>query len=244
MGLLYDLKLALRPPKWSLRHQSLRYAGKTEPEIHLLPFLVRPHCVAIDGGANKGVYSWWLSKYCETVHAFEPNPKMFGYMRRAVPANVKPYNLALAKNKETRTFYLPTSGSKEHHTRGSLHKVKARSKSREFIVNCIAIDDLNLENVGFIKLDVEGAELDCLLGAEKTLRRCRPVIMAEVTGIGQSKQEELIQYLRQSHYEILLLNNGILTHLHHAAPLPPIERNCLFLPSSSPEGLKSGTSAS
>lgn len=44
----------------------------------------------------------------------------------------------------------------------------------ELPVPSVAIDDLGLARVDFIKLDVEGAELPALRGAEATLRRDRP----------------------------------------------------------------------
>ena len=50
---------------------------KGEGELHLLPFLTNKHKDSIDIGANKGVFSYLLSKLSSSVHAFEPNPKMF-----------------------------------------------------------------------------------------------------------------------------------------------------------------------
>jgi hypothetical protein len=42
------------------------------------------------------------------------------------------------------------------------------------------LDSYALEDVGFVKIDVEGHELAALRGAEQTLRRCRPLVLVEV----------------------------------------------------------------
>lgn len=44
----------------------------------------------------------------------------------------------------------------------------------------IAIDDLNLQNVGFIKIDVQGYELFVIRGAINTIKRCNPIIFVEL----------------------------------------------------------------
>ncbi len=43
----------------------------------------------------------------------------------------------------------------------------------------VTIDSLKLPYCGLIKLDIEGAEMDALLGALDTIRRCKPVIVIE-----------------------------------------------------------------
>ena len=42
------------------------------------------------------------------------------------------------------------------------------------------LDSYNLSNIGFIKIDVEGHELDVLRGAEVTLRRDQPNLLIEI----------------------------------------------------------------
>nr|WP_245933001.1 FkbM family methyltransferase [Caballeronia novacaledonica] len=46
-------------------------------------------------------------------------------------------------------------------------------------VPMISIDSLALERVDFIKIDVEGMEMDVLKGAAETLKRCAPVLLVE-----------------------------------------------------------------
>jgi hypothetical protein len=47
------------------------------------------------------------------------------------------------------------------------------------VVNMITIDSLDLNNVDYMKIDVEGAESLVLLGAEKTIKKFKPVICFE-----------------------------------------------------------------
>jgi hypothetical protein len=51
-------------------------------------------------------------------------------------------------------------------------------------VRTVAIDDVvereNLEQVDFVKMDIEGSELAALQGAEKTLRKFRPTLAVSV----------------------------------------------------------------
>lgn len=46
-------------------------------------------------------------------------------------------------------------------------------------IEAITIDSLNLDNVSFIKLDIEGMEHKALQGAIETLKKCRPMIVFE-----------------------------------------------------------------
>jgi FkbM family methyltransferase len=47
-------------------------------------------------------------------------------------------------------------------------------------VDVATLDSFHLDEVGFIKADVEGHELPVLRGATETLRRWRPTILTEV----------------------------------------------------------------
>jgi hypothetical protein len=49
------------------------------------------------------------------------------------------------------------------------------------------LDDYNLENVGFIKIDVEGHELKVINGAMRTIKRCLPNLIVEIEERFRSK---------------------------------------------------------
>lgn len=64
-------------------------------------------------------------------------------------------------------------------------RVVAETQSREALeVKTVSIDDLvrehDLETVNFIKMDIEGAELAALRGAENTIKRFRPKLAISV----------------------------------------------------------------
>ena len=214
------------PKKFYLGYQSRRASNKFEPELKLLKYLIPPGSIAIDGGANKGVYSWFLSKTCLEVHAFEPNPAMFAYLQKSVPKNTFCYRVALSDTHGQATFHLPTSSGIFHNTRGSLLKVFGESGCREFNVETRRIDDFDFENVGFIKLDIEGAELLALKGAENTIERDRPLILAETMEVGDSSNEELSNFLKEKGYLPMVYSDGFLSFLGR----DKFGHNCFYFP--------------
>src|ERR1035437_1223616 len=51
---------------------------------------------AIDVGANRGVYAYWMSKQASAVDAFEPQPDLAQYIRSARLRNVRVHEVALS----------------------------------------------------------------------------------------------------------------------------------------------------
>jgi len=155
---------------------------------------------------------------------------MFAYMSRAVPSNVEPHQLALSHSEGISRFNLPTTDGKRHHTRGSLNDVKAGSENKTFDVRTTTIDALGLTDLGFMKLDLEGSELDCLRGASETLERCSPVVMTEVTGVGGASSADLLGHMIDRNYQVLVLIDARLQYFGSDPRSIPCERNCVFVP--------------
>ena len=70
----------------------------------------------------------------------------------------------------------------KHHTGHSAltDVINIPEEALKFDVNVDTIDNLNLTDVDFIKIDVEGFEINVLEGAEKTLIKNSPVLVIEI----------------------------------------------------------------
>ena len=152
-----------------------------EPEVALVPLLSRRKGVAVDAGANKGVFLYHLSRSFERVYGFEPLPQLASYLKAAVPANVTVQGAALSNAPGTATLRLPRGfielGSLEAHTSDAW---TTDAPIEEHEVELKTLDSLGLRDVALMKIDVEGHELAVLEGARETISRYRPTVLVEV----------------------------------------------------------------
>ena len=174
------LKYAIFPPQlymWRLIRKHLR---KGEPELKILPQIVPPDRIAIDIGANKGVYSHLLARVCQSVEAFEPNPKIYRILTRTLPRNVVAHQVALSDSIGTAELIVPLRNGGYSNQTASLNPRKRNEGAGVVRVAQRTLDSYGFSNVGFIKIDVEGFEPAVLAGARETILRERPVMQIEL----------------------------------------------------------------
>ena len=134
----------------------------------------RPLGTAIDGGANRGIWTKELLKHFDEVVAFESRPEMYERLKEACP-QAKCYHYALWNKTGERV-------SNEYHGRntGASHVFMDQDGGTK----TMALDDTPYQ-VDFLKLDIEGAEIYALKGARKKIESYRPAIMVEMNGNGK-----------------------------------------------------------
>lgn len=153
-----------------------------EPELRHLGDFVPADRNAVDAGVWWGPWSWWLSRRAPHVDSFEPNPSLVAKLRTALPGNVTLHQVALSDEPGETTLWLPPGGAGTE-GRASLHeRDRPAAGWRPETTVTARLDDFELHNVGFIKIDVEGHELAVLRGAVETIERERPNLMVEVEG--------------------------------------------------------------
>lgn len=196
------------PAAWS-RYYPTRY------EVDKHRFLVdhcRPGSTVIDGGAHIGLFTVCMANAVGRngwVLAFEPTPGTRAVLTRTVALNglgasvsVRPEALGATTGRMS-LHIGPTEGSNSN----SLMEGRAGSTAAE--VPTLALDDVLAtlpSDPSCIKLDIEGAELDALLGAEALLRKHRPALCIEVhpraLRAGQRDPEQVRDLLLDLGYEL------------------------------------------
>ena len=149
-----------------------------EPELRHLDHFVPDDKTAVDIGTWWGPWSWWLARRAPRVEAFEPNGAICEELARVLPPNVTLRNLALSDLRGRATLWSPST---DFGTEGRSSLVpNDRDGWVCQTVETVALDELGLTDVGFVKIDVEGFELTVLHGATGLLAQQRPNVLVEI----------------------------------------------------------------
>lgn len=211
------------------RHLKRRAAGQYEPEIALLPRLVPPHLLAVDVGANTGSYCWFLRRLARQVVALEPLPDLARHLQAAHP-EIRVIAAAASSHCGTATIRRPLgrglAGLATIETANALPGQACESLS----VPLVTLDSLALPPVGFIKIDVEGHELEVVAGAAALLARDRPSLLIESEDRHRADAvSDLLAMLQRLRYSAHYLRAGTLHPAETRDPAnPPV--NYIFLP--------------
>lgn len=188
---------------------------------------VRPGFTAWDVGAERGWFTLLMARLVGPtgrVDAFEAFPGNFRLHQANVARNgfhwVRSNPVAVSRG-DGRLWFIPPSSTVTHHISelddcsGTGHL--SREQTPEAIeVPTISLDSYaertGLERLDFIKMDIEGAEVDALHGAERVLTRFRPAMTIEYNREALSRAgyslEELDLLLDGFGYERFLYRRG------------------------------------
>ncbi len=160
----------------------LKISGKLDDNIFILKDNIYNYIRAIDIGANKGTYSYALSKLFKNVESFEPITECTNLLKAYAfkKENITIYNVGLSNKNEDRRFYIPyiQNTNELNIGLGSVNDPGGERKVITIPVRCL--DEYNFQEVGFIKIDTEGNELEVIHGAINTIKRELPVILIEI----------------------------------------------------------------
>jgi len=143
-------------------------------ERALIERVVTPGMIALDVGANIGLHTLGLAERVGPggrVHAIEPDPDNFRLLvhgvKHARVENVRLHQLAASDRKGTLTLYVSAANRGDHRT------APAAEERRSFTLSAVSLDELlaGEPRVDFVKIDVQGAEVQVLRGLRETLRR-------------------------------------------------------------------------
>jgi FkbM family methyltransferase len=179
-----------------------------EPELRHLASFVPSDRTAVDVGTWWGPWSWWLARRVPQVEAFEPNASICSALGSILPANVALHNVALSDVRGESSLWSPSTefGSEGRST--LLADVRSGWVAQP--VQTVPLDELGLTEVGFVKIDVEGAELSVLRGGTALLTRDRPNLLVEIEEAHQSpdNMDLVFEYLADLGYHGTFLRRG------------------------------------
>jgi len=149
-----------------------------EPELRKLDEYLDCSRLAVDVGAWWGPWTAALARRCPEVHSFEPQPQLAAQLRTWVPSNVVVHETAVGDRSGTAELNRPDD---RPGTDGlATLRPMSSTDSETVTVPLATIDSLDLGDVGFMKIDVEGLELAALTGAAVTIERSKPRLMIEI----------------------------------------------------------------
>lgn len=164
--------------------------------------LLKPGHVVVDAGAALGDHTVACIKAVGPtgrVIAFEPHPKFFECLQYNCP-EAELYNAFLWASESSMYLDDGVPGN------AGASCATAFGKNDTYgPIRAMPLDSLALQRLDLIKLDCEGTELLALKGAEKTIRRCKPIIVSEVSEDMMAHQlidiEEFYAFLHDIRYD-------------------------------------------
>ncbi len=186
-----------------------------EDAIEKISEHISPNDIIYDLGANAGYFSLAFSRKTNNkIYAFEPSRPVFNILKTHIKennvTNVIPMNIAITDQKRELTF--TDHASKVGNTYIS------ESKNYNESIDAYTIEGNSIDNVclheksilppNVIKIDVEGAEYDVLLGARATIEKYSPVLLLatherHVKGI----RDKCLALCKEMNYEVLPLDD-------------------------------------
>lgn len=170
-----------------------------------------PNKLFVDIGAHVGMYALSLAPHFKQVHAFECQRETYYQLCGGVALNslwnVYPHHVALGNEiKSAVPIYIISEdgGGTSIHTNSRLPYFETQT------VKMKTLDSFTLQDVGFIKIDAEGAEEQVLRGAKNTLiSNNYPPILFECWTEQEHREkcESLLNFIKtELGYEIKSIN--------------------------------------
>ena len=190
--------------------KSLRIYGEwAEEEIYFLSAFIDVGAVVLDIGTNVGTHAFAFSRFTGArglVIAIDAQERMHNLLVLSVALNAVD-NIRCIRaiaGRKTGVCFVPPENHEARKDFGSVSYLDSSAKSNRgrglIPVSMITLDDLSLERCNLIKIDVEGMELDVLLGAGETIARHRPPIYFE-----QARKEyfaETFEFFQRADYSL------------------------------------------
>ena len=218
--------------KFRLFNKKRKSSYRGEEELHILRFLCDSNKISIDVGANKGNYSLEMSKHSKKVLSFEPNISFNKYLNK-MPLNCVTLNYAVTANGNSMFLHAPIVDNDPKNNMAFISDEEYEERSLLISkVQTVLLDDYASEEIGMIKIDVEGTEVSVLNGSKKIIEKYSPNFLIE--GLTKQELREQIDFFKPYNYIALKIINGKIFFVHNEEihdKCRETDRNTIFMPS-------------
>jgi len=196
----------------SFKHKGywFHFADGQRDSLLMAARLMQPGQYVADIGGNIGYFTAFFAAMVGTtghVDVFEPSPGNLKYLyRNAAPhANVEVFDCALSDAVGEATFFVEDLTGQNCSLMDNYAPLQRNSRSagisarvRKVTVPTDTLDThyRSSNRLDFVKIDVEGGELNVLQGGSEILRRLRPMLLLEIS----MNHDEVLALLRQNGY--------------------------------------------
>lgn len=200
----------------SFKHKGYWYHGKNREKETMCLFsrFIKKGDTVIEIGGHIGYISVYFSELVGTVgriYVFEPGINNLPYIQKNLEhcTNITLIPKAVGNCNGTLPFYLENLTGQNNSFIKDYSVFKANTSYafsqdtyQEVVVEVVNLDDFLAENnimPTFIKIDVEGFEINVLKGMLSCLRDQKPILMVEIT----ENRKEIYELLIEHHYVII-----------------------------------------
>ena len=212
---------------WHLMH----HPKSADPELLYLDKIVPEGAVTVDVGANCGLYTRKLARLSQRVYAFEPSHKMADLLRRTSPSNVSIHEIALSDQTGNAELFIPQGDQEPVYGLASLEPRVGLSNKHIVSVNVptARLDAIVHQDVAFVKIDVEGHELNVLNGSVELLEHSQPVFLVEAEDRHRLQAtRSIFEFFKSRSYRGFFLNEGSAVPVEQFSPEDLQDANALL----------------
>lgn len=166
--------------------------------------------ITLDIGAHTGTYGISLSSCSKEVYCFEPQKMTYyalcGSVALSNCENIKCMQVGLGSNDQIGKNKLKIVSND-----GGGSSLHSKSFIKEEEIDIVTLDSLSIENIGFIKIDVEENEYQVIKGGIQTLQKSNlPTILFEHNGNenGNNGNENVFDLLKNIGYKIVKVSGS------------------------------------
>lgn len=172
-------------------------------------FRVCPGEIVLDVGAGIGSFTIPAAMKAKKVIAVEANPENIVWLRKNVSENrlqnVHIIEKAAWNRKESLRLWLSTGSI-------GMHSLVKRMGGKNLKVQADTLDNIALEarakKIDFVKLDIEGAEIETLEGAKHILNETKKVVLETHLRDGKKTTFTIQRFLKARGFRVSTVNRG------------------------------------